>query len=118
MEPPAGDAPRTHGVGDDERTAPSAPRSLAERLDDPNEPLYTMAVAADLLGADDQTLRRLGRALDRGSSRPSGNQRRYTRRDLEVLEDGLRLARDGHQPQSIVRILELEREVADADGPA
>ena len=72
-----------------------------------------MAVAADLLGTDDQTLRRLGAVLGRRSARPSGNQRRYSRADLEALEHGLRLATEGHPPQSIARILDLERELTE-----
>jgi hypothetical protein len=99
----------------DRRVAAAASRSLAERLDDPDEPLYTMAVAADLLETDDQTLRRLGDALGRRSARPSGNQRRYSRRDLEGLESALDLAREGHPPQSIARILDLQRQLT--EGP-
>jgi len=76
-----------------------------------------MAVAVDLLDADNQTLRRLGQALDRESARPSGNQRRFTRRDLEALEAALRLARDGHPPQSISRIVDLGRRCTRAAGP-
>ena len=71
-----------------------------------------MAVAADLLGTDDQTLRRLGDALEITSARPSGNQRRYSRNDLELFEVGLRLAGEGHPPQSVARILELERQLS------
>jgi len=113
MTPSASEHSRARGKGDDQRASPPPPRSLADRLDDPNEPLYTVAVAAELLDTDNQTLRRLGQALDRESARPSGNQRRYTRRDLESLEAALRLARDGHPPQSISRIIDLERRIAD-----
>jgi MerR family transcriptional regulator/heat shock protein HspR len=89
----------------------AARRSLAERLNDPNEPLYTMAVAADLLGTDHQTLRRLGDALAITSARTAGNHRRYSRHELELFEVGLRLQREGHPPQSVARIIELEREL-------
>ena len=115
MTPSASERPGTRGKGDEQRATPPPQRSLADRLDDPDEPLYTMGVAADLLDTDNQTLRRLGQALDRESARPSGNQRRYSRRDLESLEVALGLARDGHPPQSIIRIIDLERRVADGD---
>jgi DNA-binding transcriptional MerR regulator len=67
-----------------------------------------MGVAADLLGTDDQTIRRLEDALDRSSARPSGNQRRYSRHDLAWLDAALELAREGHPPQSVARILHLQ----------
>lgn len=110
---PAGER-RAAATGDDAgQVVAAASRSLAERLDDPDEPLFTMAVAADLLDTDDQTLRRLGEALGRRSARPSGNQRRYSRRDLEGLESALGLAREGHPPQSIAKILDLERQLGE-----
>jgi hypothetical protein len=112
VTPPASERRSARRRGDARRATPTAPRSLADRLDDPNEPLYTMAVAAELLGTDDQTLRRLGDALSVAGARPSGNQRRYSRCDLEAFEAGLQLASEGHPPQSIRRIVELERRLA------
>jgi DNA-binding transcriptional MerR regulator len=70
-----------------------------------------MGVAADLLGTDNQTLRRLEDALDRSSARPSGNQRRYSRHDLASLDTVLGLVREGHPPQSAARIVELQHEI-------
>mgnify|MGYP005815250635 CR=1 FL=1 len=97
--------------------APS-PRPWTERVADPSEPLYTVGVAADLLGTDNQTLRRLEDALERSSARPSGNQRRYSRLDLESLDSALTLMREGHPLQSIARIVALQAEIAalEADG--
>ncbi len=100
------------------RAAPGpddAHRSWRVRLDDPDEPLFTIAVAADLLGVGTQPLRRLGDALDHEGSRPSGNQRRYSRNDLEVLARALELQGDGHATASIGRIMELEDRVQAAD---
>lgn len=88
-------------------------RSWRARLDDPDEPLYTVAVAADLLGVGPQALRRLGEALDHEGRRPSGNQRRYSRNDIELLAQALALRDDGHAPASILVILDLERQVRD-----
>ncbi len=101
---------RRRGGGVPPSPAPAA--SWRERLDDPDEPLYTIAVAADLLGTDNQTLRRLGATIDQNSARPSGNQRRFSRSDLELLDRALLLAREGHGPQSVARILELEHHIA------
>ena len=95
-------------------TAPSS-RPWRDRLEDDHEPLFTVGVAADLLGVDSQTLRRLEDALSRTSARPSGNQRRYSRNDLEALDAALRLNREGHRPQTLSRVLELERRLAELD---
>lgn len=90
---------------------PPATRSWRERIDDPDEPLYTMAIAADLLRVDVQGLRRMAASVDHDSSRPSGNQRRYSRRDLELLGRALELSDEGHNSFGIARILELESRV-------
>ena len=104
--------------GERRRTNAAAPatRTWEERVADPSEPLYTLAITADLLGVDTQTLRRLESAAGLASHRPSGNQRRYSRDDLEVLSRAIELADAGTQGPSIARILELERQVADLSG--
>lgn len=96
--------------GGTRRAAPSR-RTMAQRLDDPTEPLYTVAVAADLLGLDPQAFRRLSNAVDHDQARPSGNQRRYSRQDLDRLAAAADLASDGHSHQSISTILELQAQV-------
>lgn len=96
--------------GGTRRAAPSR-RTMQERLDDPTEPLYTVAVAADLLGLDPQAFRRLSNAIDQAQARPSGNQRRYSRQDLTRLAAAVDLASDGHNHQSIATILELQSRI-------
>lgn len=66
-----------------------------------------MAVAAELLGLDTQALRRLSTTIEQGEARPSGNQRRYSRSDLERLSAAADLAAQGHSGQSIATILDL-----------
>lgn len=90
---------------------PPAGRPWHERLDDPDEPLYTMAIAADLLGLDVQALRRLAAAAEHDSPRPSGNQRRYSRNDLALLARAGELSAEGYSSSALARILELERHV-------
>lgn len=75
-----------------------------------------MAVAADLLGLDTQALRRLSDAIDQGEARPSGNQRRYSRSDLERLAAALDLAKAGHNNLSIATILDLTAQVEGTGG--
>lgn len=89
-------------------------RTWRQRIDDPDEPLYTSAVAADLLGVDVQTLRRLETATGAPSGRPSGNQRRYSRTDLERLERAAQLRADGISGRAVEHILDLERQITTA----
>lgn len=98
------------GGGRSDRTAPSS-RSWQTRLDDPHEPLFTVGVAAELLDTDPQALRRIEAASDQITARPSGNQRRYSRRDIEVLAAAMELSREGVPPAAIARVLDLERQV-------
>ncbi len=102
---------RTGRGGGSQPEATPAARPWSTRLEDPNEPLYTVAVVGDLLGIDSQTLRRLGAAISRTSARPSGNQRRYSRRDIEHLAAAAELANEGYHSQAIGRILDLERQL-------
>src|SRR5690242_3321692 len=84
-----------------EESKTNAVRSVGARLQDPDEPLYTIGVAAELLGTDVQSIRRLEETLAWHSARPSGNQRRYSRHEIEELEAALRLTQDGHNPHSV-----------------
>ena len=82
------------------------------RLDDPTAPLFTMAVVAEVLGVDQQVIRRLDVEGIMSTARPSGNQRRYSRDDVAVIAYALSLQSRGVSREGIVRILELERDVA------
>jgi DNA-binding transcriptional MerR regulator len=87
-------------------------RDWAARLDDPEEPLYTIAVVADLLDVDQQVVRRLeGQGL-MSTARSEGNQRRYSRDDVERLARALDLVEQGMTRTAVVRILVLEARVA------
>lgn len=72
-----------------------------------------MAVVSDMLQLDPQTLRRLGVAVSLEQSRTSGNQRRFSRNDLEVLSRAAELAAEGTNMAGIARIMELERRLGD-----
>jgi DNA-binding transcriptional MerR regulator len=82
-----------------------------QRLNDPAAPLYTMAVVAEVLDVDQQTIRRLDVEGIMDTARPSGNQRRYSRDDIAVIAYALSLQADGVSRSGIARILELERDV-------
>jgi len=82
-----------------------------KRLDDPAEPLYTLAVVSDLLGVDPQTVRRMDIPQVAPPARPSGNQRRYSRNDVTLLAHAFRLSKEGLSMGAIARVLALEQEV-------
>ncbi len=75
-----------------------------------------MAVVSDMLQLDPQALRRLGVAAELEQARPSGNQRRYSRNDLEILSRAAELAAEGTNAAAIARIMELERRLGEQGG--
>jgi DNA-binding transcriptional MerR regulator len=90
-------------------------RDWARRLDDPDEPLYTIAVVSDLLDVDQQVVRRLEGEGLMSTARSEGNQRRYSRRDVERLARALDLVEQGMTRPAVVRILILEARVAELE---
>jgi MerR family transcriptional regulator, heat shock protein HspR len=96
-----------------------ARRSWQDRLEDRTEPLYTIGVVAELLDLDTQSVRRLEYALEQASARPSGNQRRYSRADIEAMAAAAELAAEGLAPEAVARILDLQQrlEAAGASDP-
>jgi MerR family transcriptional regulator, heat shock protein HspR len=87
------------------------PPAWQRRLDDPAEPLYTLAVVSDLLGVDPQTVRRMDIPQLAKPARSSGNQRRYSRNDITLLAHAFQLSKEGLAMGAIARILTLELEV-------
>ncbi|MCX7621707.1 MAG: MerR family transcriptional regulator [Acidimicrobiales bacterium] len=90
---------------------PPSPADIARRLADPDEPLYTMAVACDLLGVDAQTVRRLDGLQLTTPSRSTGNQRRYSRNDLYRLGAAMMLLRKGMPRSAISQLLAPDAEL-------
>jgi DNA-binding transcriptional MerR regulator len=84
-------------------------RNWRDRVGDPSEPLFTMAVTIDLLGTSHQTLRRLESALGFDGTRSGGNHRRYSFDDLELLSTACDLNDQGFSPVNVAKILELQR---------
>lgn len=97
--------------------------SWEQRLDDEDEPVYTIGVVADLLDVSVQVVRRYDEPEMVAPDRSEGGQRRYSRRDIARLARILALADEGISPAGIKRILALEAELSAArghadDGPA
>ena len=82
------------------------------RLDDPDEPLYTLAVVAELFGVDPQVIRRMDQAGICTAQRTEGNHRRYSRHDIEAIGQAFSMRRDGVPHNAMAQILALQHQVA------
>ncbi|SEG39299.1 MerR family transcriptional regulator, heat shock protein HspR [Nonomuraea solani] len=81
-------------------------------FDDEYAPLYSLGQVAEMLQVQHAFLRRLDQHDVIRPSRSSGGQRRYSRRDVIVVQHVTRMTEEGMTLIAIRRILELEREVA------
>lgn len=84
-------------------------------LDDENLPLFTVGQVSVMLEVQQAFLRRLD---DFGVVRPSrsgGGQRRYTRREITVVQYVVQLASEGMSLAGIRRILQLEAQVRELE---
>lgn len=91
------------------RTMPSLP------LDDANLPLFTVGQVSAMLEIQQAFLRRLDEHGVVQPSRSRGNQRRYSRNEITVVQYVVRLTDQGMTLPAIRRILELEQRVADLE---
>lgn len=94
-------------------------RDWEDTLDDPEEPLYTVGVVADLMGVDAQVVRGYDKRGLVEPGRSGAGHRRYSRADIRRLSRAMDLADEGIPAAGIGRILELEEELRrrDADTP-
>lgn len=104
-----GDAERTiHQVGGDGRV-------VGEIRTD--TPVFVISVAAELAGMHAQTLRTYDREGLVTPGRTSGGGRRYSQRDIELLQQVQQLSQDeGVNRAGIRRIIELENDVDNLRG--
>lgn len=79
---------------------------------DEERAIYIISVAAELAGVHPQTLRVYERKGLVRPSRTQGNTRRYSRHDIEVLRRIQELTNEGINLAGVLRIMELEREIA------
>lgn len=80
-------------------------------LDDENLPLFTVGQVSGMLAVQQAFLRRLDEFGVVRPSRSAGGQRRYSRREITVVQYVVELADEGMTLAGIRRILELEAEV-------
>jgi DNA-binding transcriptional MerR regulator len=83
----------------------------ATRLDDHLRPIFSVGQVAEMLDVQQAFLRRLDQHDLVSPARSDGFQRRYSRRDIERVEDIMGLVEDGLTLAGVRRVLELQAEV-------
>jgi MerR family transcriptional regulator, heat shock protein HspR len=84
-------------------------------LDDENRPLFTVGQVAEMLEIQQAFLRRLDEFRVVRPSRSAGGQRRYTRREITIVQYVANLADEGMTLKGIRRVLELEERLRDLE---
>jgi MerR family transcriptional regulator, heat shock protein HspR len=85
-------------------------------IDNEDMPLFTVGQVAATLEVQHAFLRRLDEFGVVRPSRSAGGQRRYTRREVTVVQYVLGLVDDGMTLAAIRRVLQLEERVRQLDG--
>lgn len=80
-------------------------------LDDENLPLFTVGQVSAMLEIQQAFLRRLDEHRVVRPSRSAGGQRRYTRREIMVVQYVVALVEEGMTLSGIRRVLQLEAQV-------
>jgi MerR family transcriptional regulator, heat shock protein HspR len=84
-----------------------------EPFDDENVPLFTVGQVAQMLAIKQAFLRRVDELRVVSPQRSSGNQRRYTRVEIRIIQQVVSMADEGMTMSAIRRIIELEQQLAD-----
>ena len=82
-----------------------------QQLPGPDVPVFVISVAAELTGLHPQTLRTYDRLGLVSPGRTGGGGRRYSLRDIEMLQAVVRLTAEGLGLEGVRRVLELEQQV-------
>ena len=80
-------------------------------LDDENLPLFTVGQVSQMLEIQQAFLRRLDQLRVVRPTRSAGGQRRYTRREITVVQYVVNLVDEGVTLPGVRRVLELEDRV-------
>jgi MerR family transcriptional regulator, heat shock protein HspR len=84
-------------------------------LDDENLPLFTVGQVSEMLDLQQAFLRRLDEFRVVRPSRSPGGQRRYTRREITVVQYVVNLVDEGMTLTAVRRVLELEQRVRELE---
>jgi MerR family transcriptional regulator/heat shock protein HspR len=89
-----------------------SPPSFPGTSADQDTPVFVISVAAQLAGLHAQTLRSYDRMGLVSPGRSAGGGRRYSARDIALLQEVQRLSQDGVNLAGIKRIIGLEHQVS------
>src|SRR3954463_3699754 len=81
------------------------------RLDDEHAPVFTVGQVAEAIGVQPAFLRRLDQLDVVSPARSAGAQRRYSRNDVDLVQQACALIDDGLTLAGVRRVFELEAEV-------
>jgi MerR family transcriptional regulator/heat shock protein HspR len=84
-------------------------------LDDENLPLFTVGQVSEMLEIQQAFLRRLDEFRVVRPTRSPGGQRRYTRREITVVQYVVNLVDEGMTLTAVRRVLELEDRVRELE---
>jgi MerR family transcriptional regulator, heat shock protein HspR len=82
-------------------------------LEDEHAPLFTVGQVAEMLAVKQAFLRRVDELRVVSPHRSAGNQRRYTRYEIRVIQQVVTMTDEGMTLPAIRRIMELELELAE-----
>jgi MerR family transcriptional regulator, heat shock protein HspR len=85
-----------------------------EPLEDENVPLFTVGQVAEMLAVKQAFLRRVDELRVVSPQRSAGNQRRYSRVEIRIIQQVVTMADEGMTMAAIRRIIELEQDLAEA----
>jgi MerR family transcriptional regulator/heat shock protein HspR len=108
----AGNDGRAPAIGPGGSAVDPAPGALT----DPDVPLYSVGQVCELLGIAPAALRRLDQQGALRPGRSDGNQRRYTRRQIQRIQRLAQLLGEGLPITAAHRIAELEDQVRRLSG--
>jgi MerR family transcriptional regulator/heat shock protein HspR len=81
-------------------------------IDEPSRPIYTVGQVAEMLDVQQAFLRRLDAQALVSPARSDGAQRRYSRDDIDRVQDICALIDEGLTLAGVRRVLELQAEVS------
>jgi DNA-binding transcriptional MerR regulator len=84
-------------------------------FDDENLPLFTVGQVSQMLEIQQAFLRRLDQLRVVQPTRSAGGQRRYTRREITVVQYVVNLVDEGVTLPGVRRVLELEERVRELE---
>jgi MerR family transcriptional regulator, heat shock protein HspR len=84
-----------------------------ELFEDENIPLFTVGQVAQMLAVKQAFLRRVDELQVVSPQRSAGNQRRYSRVEIRIIQQVVSMADEGMTMTAIRRVIELEQQLAD-----